>query len=58
MDVVRPLRLQPQVLHVGLLRGLGGHVLGHEEAGCGVVDPAETLTSAGLEDPVVGVEAA
>lgn len=57
MDVVGPLGLQSQELDVGLARGFGCDVSGHEESGRGVVDPAEPLSSPGFEDPVIGMEA-
>lgn len=58
MDVRGPLGLKAQELNVGLLGGFGSDVLGDEESGSGVVNPAEALTSACLEHPVIGVEAA
>lgn len=58
MDVRGPLGLEAQELDVGLLGGFGGDVLWDKESGSGVVDPAETLASACLEHPVIGVEAA
>lgn len=58
MDVGSPLGLEAEELNVGLLGGFGGDVLGDKESGGGVVDPAETLASACLEHPVIGVEAA
>lgn len=57
MDVVGPLVLQLEVVVVGLRFGLSAHVFGHEEPCECVVDLAEAFSPAGLEDPVVGVEA-
>lgn len=57
MDVVGPFGLQSQELDVGLARGFGGDVSGHEEARRGVIDPAKPLSSPGLENPVIGMEA-
>lgn len=56
MDVVGPFGLQSQELDVGLARGFGSDVSGHEESRRCVVDPAKPLSSSGLEDPVIGME--
>lgn len=57
-DVVGPFLLKAKVLQIGLGRSLVSDVLGDEEARSGEVDTRVSFSSSGLEDPVVGVEAA